>query len=114
MKSYAYAKLNLALKILGQRPDGYHSLDMLMQRISLYDELTIQKLKLGIEIPANRYELAAKYGIKTILSGGNVATESIIGTTSIASPYWCFDKPPTERVYFLPIDLYSFCFATVR
>lgn len=45
MKSYAYAKLNLALKILGQRPDGYHLLDMLMQRISLCDELTIQKNK---------------------------------------------------------------------
>ena len=43
MKSYAFAKLNLALKILGQRPDGYHSLDMLMQRISLCDELTIRK-----------------------------------------------------------------------
>jgi 4-diphosphocytidyl-2-C-methyl-D-erythritol kinase len=43
MKSYAYAKLNLALKILGQRPDGYHELDMIMQRISLCDELTIQK-----------------------------------------------------------------------
>lgn len=43
MKCYAYAKLNLALKILGQRPDGYHELDMIMQRISLCDELTVEK-----------------------------------------------------------------------
>lgn len=43
MKSYAYAKLNLSLKILGQRPDGYHELDMLMQLISLADEITVAK-----------------------------------------------------------------------
>ncbi|MEI6100598.1 MAG: 4-(cytidine 5'-diphospho)-2-C-methyl-D-erythritol kinase, partial [Eubacteriales bacterium] len=43
MKLYAYAKLNLALKIIGQRPDGYHELDMLMQLISLCDEVIIEK-----------------------------------------------------------------------
>ena len=43
MDYLAYAKLNLSLKILGQRPDGYHELDMLMQRISLADEITIHK-----------------------------------------------------------------------
>lgn len=36
-------KINLKLKILGLREDGYHLLDMLMQEISLYDELTITK-----------------------------------------------------------------------
>jgi len=34
------AKLNLHLKILGKREDGYHELATLMQRISLYDEMT--------------------------------------------------------------------------
>lgn len=43
MKLYAYAKLNLALKIIGQRPDGYHELDMVMQRISLHDEVSVDK-----------------------------------------------------------------------
>ncbi len=37
----AYAKINWALNILGTRPDGYHEMDMLMQRISLCDTLTV-------------------------------------------------------------------------
>lgn len=39
----AYAKLNLSLDITGKRPDGYHELDGIMQSISLYDTVTIEK-----------------------------------------------------------------------
>ena len=35
----AYAKVNLALDILGKRDDGFHEMDMVMQSISLYDTL---------------------------------------------------------------------------
>lgn len=38
----AYAKINWSLAVLGQRPDGYHMLETLMQPISLYDELFIE------------------------------------------------------------------------
>ncbi len=38
---FAWAKLNLTLNILGLRTDGYHALDMLMQAISLRDEVCI-------------------------------------------------------------------------
>ncbi len=37
----APAKLNLTLDILGLRPDGYHDLDMLMQAVSLCDDVCI-------------------------------------------------------------------------
>ena len=37
----AYAKLNLTLDVLGKRPDGYHDLRMVMQSITLADELTV-------------------------------------------------------------------------
>ena len=37
----APAKLNLTLDILGLRPDGYHELDMLMQTVSLCDEVEL-------------------------------------------------------------------------
>lgn len=35
----APAKINLTLKIRGLRPDGYHELDSVVARVSLYDEL---------------------------------------------------------------------------
>lgn len=42
MTEKAYAKINYALRIIGRRGDGYHLLDMLMQSISLCDELTVE------------------------------------------------------------------------
>lgn len=45
----AYAKINLGLKILGKRSDGYHEVSMIMQSVSLSDELIIEKGH-GIEI----------------------------------------------------------------
>ena len=39
----AYAKVNLTLDVLGKRPDGYHDLHMLMQTVSLCDEITLAK-----------------------------------------------------------------------
>ena len=39
MKEQAYAKINLGLQVLGNRPDGYHEVDMIMQSVSLADEI---------------------------------------------------------------------------
>ncbi|MBI5588343.1 MAG: 4-(cytidine 5'-diphospho)-2-C-methyl-D-erythritol kinase [Deltaproteobacteria bacterium] len=36
------AKVNLFLKVLSKRPDGYHEIRSLMQPVSLYDEVTIE------------------------------------------------------------------------
>jgi len=41
IKTNAYAKLNLTLDITGVLPDGYHSVDMIMQSISLCDIVTL-------------------------------------------------------------------------
>lgn len=43
MLEYAYAKINLGLNILSKRTDGYHEVDMIMQTISLMDEVEIRK-----------------------------------------------------------------------
>ena len=37
----APAKINLCLSVLGRRPDGYHDVEMLMQMVGLYDEVTV-------------------------------------------------------------------------
>ncbi|MGI6511692.1 MAG: 4-(cytidine 5'-diphospho)-2-C-methyl-D-erythritol kinase [Catenisphaera adipataccumulans] len=41
MRVYAPGKVNLALDVIGRRPDGYHELDMVMAPISLYNVLDI-------------------------------------------------------------------------
>ena len=49
MQVFAPAKINLSLKILGRRNDGFHELDTLIAPISLYDELRIDKGRHGIK-----------------------------------------------------------------
>ena len=38
----APAKINLYLEIIGDRPDGYHELAMIMQSVALCDRLWLQ------------------------------------------------------------------------
>ncbi|MEO8207064.1 MAG: 4-(cytidine 5'-diphospho)-2-C-methyl-D-erythritol kinase, partial [Chthoniobacterales bacterium] len=42
MKRFAPAKINLSLKVLGQRPDGFHDIETLMAPISIRDEVTAE------------------------------------------------------------------------
>ncbi|MDO5674149.1 MAG: 4-(cytidine 5'-diphospho)-2-C-methyl-D-erythritol kinase [bacterium] len=60
----APAKINLFLRITGRRPDGYHTLVTLMQKLALYDELCLERIGQGIVLhcpdgksPENRNNL---------------------------------------------------------
>jgi 4-diphosphocytidyl-2-C-methyl-D-erythritol kinase len=46
----APAKLNLLLKITGQRADGYHEVVSVLVPVELYDKLTIGRLEKGLEV----------------------------------------------------------------
>jgi 4-diphosphocytidyl-2-C-methyl-D-erythritol kinase len=46
----AYAKINLALDVVGRRPDGYHELRTVMQSISLADEVSVGRASEGFEL----------------------------------------------------------------
>ena len=39
----AYAKINLSLDVTGRREDGYHLVDMIMQTVNIYDELSFER-----------------------------------------------------------------------
>ncbi len=50
LRLQAPAKINLFLRITGRRPDGYHTLISRMQKISLCDQLLLEKIDAGIEL----------------------------------------------------------------
>ena len=51
----AHAKINWALYVRGERSDGYHELDMLMQRVELCDELSFERARrLTLEVDGQR------------------------------------------------------------
>ena len=62
----AWAKLNLSLDVLDRRPDGYHDMRMVMQTVSLCDEVRLEALDAGgirlktsfSYLPADRRNLA--------------------------------------------------------
>ncbi len=63
----APAKINLTLKVVAKRTDGYHELETVMQQINLCDQIFIDTADQGIivnsnsnEIPQNKSNLAYK------------------------------------------------------
>jgi 4-diphosphocytidyl-2-C-methyl-D-erythritol kinase len=78
----AFAKLNLDLRVLGKRPDGYHELRTVFQTISLADSLeidftpsrkTVVELDDSLAIPDNLVTRAAHLALEAMRTGGRVA-----------------------------------------
>ena len=53
----APAKINLNLRILGKRPDGFHELETLITEVPLQDTLRISKRPQGLEFTCSRSDL---------------------------------------------------------
>ena len=50
----APAKLNLSLDIVGLLPGGYHALDMVMQAVTLYEKIELEKSReITLELPGS-------------------------------------------------------------
>lgn len=62
----APAKVNLALDVVGVRPNGYHDLDMVMQALTLCERITLEKAEgltlalPGSDLPADDSNIALK------------------------------------------------------
>lgn len=78
----AFAKLNLGLKVLGKRPDGYHELRTVYQTISLADTLELEftpsrrtaiDLRSSLDIPDNLVARAARLVMDTTRSTGRLS-----------------------------------------
>lgn len=86
LKEYAYAKVNLYLKVVGKK-DEYHMLDTLMAKTNLADILYFKKRKdekiniEGIDIPNNSiYKAALAFKEKYQTSGVDIKIKKIIPT----------------------------------
>ncbi len=53
----AYAKINLGLRVLKKREDGFHDIETIFHRINLFDELTIEPSETSISITSNNQTL---------------------------------------------------------
>ncbi len=53
----AYAKINLGLRILGRREDGYHDLMTVMQNVDLFDTLSFIPTTSGVEVRCSELPL---------------------------------------------------------
>lgn len=49
----SYAKINLSLDVLGRLENGYHEVEMVMQSLSLFDLVIVDKAKYGIRLSTN-------------------------------------------------------------
>jgi len=91
LKLLARAKINWTLDITGRRADGYHLMDMLMQSVTLADEITLEKTLDG-EItlttggtpllPADEHHLALMYNMK--ISVAYLPKTKVIGLSKVA------------------------------
>ena len=57
LKVRAYAKVNLALEVLGRRSDGYHEVRTLLQTIELWDDLDLAPAK-GVSVECEGLDVA--------------------------------------------------------
>ncbi len=59
---FSHAKINLRLDILGKRPDGYHDIRTVFQKITLRDELTIAVTKGATEVTCDSHQVPHSEG----------------------------------------------------
>ncbi len=52
------AKVNLFLKVVGKRSDGYHEVENVMQTVTLFDDLEVEKRWSGLRLSCSERELA--------------------------------------------------------
>jgi 4-diphosphocytidyl-2-C-methyl-D-erythritol kinase len=77
VKLRAFAKINLRLKIVERRSDGFHNIDSIMQSVSLHDEIEVKAIPKGIIVncsaPNIKDNIASK-AAKLLLDRSKIAS----------------------------------------
>ena len=86
MKSYtieSYAKVNVGLQILNERPDGYHNINTVFQELDFYDTIELKKKDNGCEFHSNVKWLKNDSTNLCVLAFEKLSEEYDIGGISI-------------------------------
>ncbi len=59
-RASAYAKINLALRIVGRRPDGFHELESIVSGLDWYDRLTAESTDDGVDFHCDQPGLGGR------------------------------------------------------
>ena len=86
VKEKAYAKLNISLDVTGRREDGYHEMLMVMQTISLWDDVTVTlndsgriRARSNVSfIPGDERNLAVKAALRFLETVGKTGQGMLI------------------------------------
>lgn len=73
----SFAKINLALAVLGRRPDGYHEIRNIFQSIDLHDELEFR--------PSSDLRLECA-GLSDVPAESNLVWKAAMGLAKLVSP----------------------------
>lgn len=82
MKLKANAKINLTLDITGRRADGYHLIDSVMQSVSLFDTVTVEKAN-GISVACSNGELCGEDNIAFVAAREFFSATGVLGGADI-------------------------------
>ena len=90
-KVLANAKLNIRLKVIRRRPDGYHEIDSIMVPVGLFDSLEFKRTRLskislscrGFSVPADKENLVYRAAVAFLLKTGHKQGLSIDLTKGI-------------------------------
>lgn len=98
MKIAASAKLNLSLRVLGRQMDGYHTIETLMLRLRLADEIDLEiggeGIRLELEAAAGRAESGVPADPRRLVPAG----ERNLCWQAAARLFERVDRPPSLRI----------------
>lgn len=90
----ARAKLNLVLRIVGRRPDGYHLLDTLFHAIELHDDLWVAPAPSGITL----HVTADRPGLDVPVGSDNLVVKALTAAAEAAGATHGFEAHLHKRV----------------
>lgn len=80
LKLPSFAKINLYLRVVGKRPDGYHEIETIFQTVSLCDFLTFEKVENSTEIRIETEDKRVPTDEKNIITRAGRILQAYFGT----------------------------------